>query len=168
MAKGKKKLNKSITKLVKPFGITKARLGREWMYDTVKETIDFQTDLTDWTDDLFNAFVTKEFGLKNFDTFVISMLHEIGHYMTEDELTEMDILKSGCGKIRVAEVIQSPNATQKDKEKAEMKYFMLPDEYAATAWAVDFYNENREACEKMQRKAHKAIRKFEKKNGVTK
>lgn len=161
--KGKKELNKAITALVKPFGVDKACLAEEWQYDFVKEKISFPLTSDDWTDDLYNKFVTKEFGLKDFDTFVISILHEVGHHMTNDDIDEMTAFACECKKIEIVTKLEQVT-TLKQAEKIEMKYFKLPDEYAATKWAVDYYNTHRKKCENMARKASKAISTFKKAN----
>lgn len=164
--KGKKKLNKAITKLVKPFGISKAKLGTEFAYYFTDEHIEFQMTCGDWSDEMFDKFLEKEFGLVNPYPFVLSVLHEVGHHYTEDEFDE--IYSSLVDeKDRIGQLIREGGLSEAVKEELEFQYFRLPDEYAATKWAVNYFTQHREECDKMYKKACKALCKFYKKNGVT-
>ena len=87
-------------------------------------------------------FLKQEFG-KDFNPFVISLLHEIGHIKTNDDkmLENRDfiygLLKTNFNN-RVSNI-----------EEYNNMYFRIPAEYAATEWAVDYYNKNKEECEKL-------------------
>ena len=164
--KGKKKLNKAITKLVKPFGISRAKLGTEFAYYFTDEHIEFQMTCGDWSDEMFDKFLEQEFGFVNPYPFVISILHEVGHHMTDSDYDdEYDFILDE--KERIASIIHDQKASKAIKEQAEFEYFRLPNEYAATKWAVDYFTQHREECDKMYKKACKALCKFYKKNGVT-
>lgn len=162
--KGRKKLNKAITKLVKPFGISKAKVGNDFAYYFNDEHIEFQITCGDWSDQMFDKFLLSKFGIECPYPFVISILHEIGHHITFEELTTAEINKSYKAKDRLAKTF--PKATGKKKEALEFEYFNLPDELAATTWAVDYFSHHREECDEMYKKACKALRKFYKKNGI--
>lgn len=164
--KGRKKLNKAITELVKPFGISKAKLGTEFAYYFNDEHIEFQMTCDDWTDKVFDEFLLEYFGFVNPYPFVISILHEIGHHVTLEDLTENEIYLSDWVKERIPERLQKAKDID-DKKQIEFEYFTLPDEIAATTWAIDYFRQNREECDKMYKKACKALCKFYKKNGVT-
>lgn len=165
--KGRKKLNKAITELVKPFGISKAKLGTEFAYYFNDEHIEFQITCDDWTDRLFDEFVEKEFNFKNPYPFVLSILHEIGHHNTVDEIDEETYSYILDRKEQIDKIVQNKKNSRKKKIKANLEYFRLPDEYAATKWAVDYFRQHSTECDKMYKKACKALCKFYKKNGVT-
>jgi hypothetical protein len=162
MSKAKKKLNKAITNLVTPFGIDKAVMQEEWMYDFGLNRVEF-TLQQDWSDEAYNYFLEQEFHLKNPNVFVISLLHEVGHHMTDDDFDDMDSLFIYAQKQKVLSRLKRAK-TDKERIAIEQDYFRIADEYAATAWAVDYYTNNRKECKKMRKKASKAIRNFYKKN----
>jgi len=164
--KGRKKLNKAITELVKPFGISKAKLGTEFAYFFTDEHIEFQMTCGEWTDKVFDEFLLEYFGFVNPYPFVISILHEVGHHMTFDDLADNEINFSYRVKTRIPKKLQKAKDIE-DKKEIEFEYFTLPDELAATTWAVDYFTTHREECDKMYKKACKALCKFYKKNGVT-
>jgi hypothetical protein len=54
--------------------------------------------------------------------------------------------------------------TREDARRIEWKYFNLPDEILATAWAVNYARKHPKKCAKMWRKCEKALHKFYAKN----
>lgn len=73
--------------------------------------------------------------------FVISLLHEIGHIMTNSEELEKekDVLYSlYLFMYRNGEI---------DTKAVNYKYFEIPMEYNATMWGVEFYRNNFTLCE---------------------
>ena len=161
--KAKKELNKAITKLVRPFGIKKARMASEWMFDFGESKVEYTLD-QDWSDEAYNDFLKNEFNLDNPNIFVISLLHEIGHHMTEDDFDDMDDIAIFVQKQRTLERLATAKSDE-ERKIMEVDYFKIPDEYAATAWAVDFYTNHRKECKKMVKKVGKAIRKYKKARG---
>lgn len=164
--KGKKKLNKAITELVKPFGISKAKLGTDFAYYLIDEHIEFQMTCGEWGDQMFDEFLSDYFDFVNPYPFVISILHEVGHHMTYDILTNAELKQS----FRMKELLpkeMKKAKTPEDKKRLVYKYFTLPDEIMATTWAVDYFTAHRKECDEMYKKACKALCKFYKKNNVT-
>lgn len=161
--KGKKKLRSVVAEVVKEFGLEGAIFDeREWEYDRLTDKIKF-TPFKDWTDKVFNEFVEIEFGLVNPDFFIISLLHEIGHYMTDDQFDTLDDLYFWGEKTDNLEKLNRAT-TEEEKKALEFVYFRLGDEYAATEWAVDFYKEHPQWVAETTKKVNKALHKFYKKN----
>ena len=162
--KGLKKLNKAITAQIKPFGIKKAKCGAEYAYYFDKNKITFKITEGTVEDDWFLEFVNKRFKLQT-DSFLLSILHEIGHSKTGDEIN--GALYDFClaEKERISKEMQTANA--KKSKKLEFQYFNLPDEIMATQWAVNWIKENPQAAEKLKKKCIKAFIKFYKKNDIT-
>ena len=119
----------------------------------VYESNTFEADVTQeevyitFSDDkesqeVYLKFLKQEFG-KNFNPFVISLLHEIGHIKTNDEemLEDRDLV---YGLLKM----DFYNGTSSIEEYNNM-YFRIPAEYAATEWAVNYYNKNKKECEKL-------------------
>ena len=74
--------------------------------------------------------------LKEFEDITISLLHELGHLETNDE-----IRKEFPMWLRELAEIGLNGKYDSDKEKNYV-YFTLPDEKAATEWAIDWLTKN--------------------------
>ena len=66
------------------------------------------------------------------NSFVWSLLHELGHHATNDDLTEEEERYCDRKRARVA------------RTKAKHPYYRLPDEVMATTWAVEYANTHKE------------------------
>ena len=163
--RGKKNLIEVVTKIVKEFGLEGAILSyQEWEYNRKTNKIKF-TFRIDWTDKVFNDFLADEFDLINPDIFIISLLHEVGHYMTDNKFNVFDNLY--LWSVKQDNLAKLNTITDEKELKAlEYIYFRLPDEYAATEWAVDYYKSHPQKIAKMTAKVNKALCKFNKKNGI--
>lgn len=80
--------------------------------------------------------------------YLYSLLHEIGHIHTEEILDDEDV--------EVREEIMRSGDSQ--------RYFALPAEQAATAWAVQYAQENYATARVLAYKIEKAMEKFLKAN----
>lgn len=104
-------------------------------YDTVEEIAVLGAMCDVQADEIYMGLV-KSLGLKaDIDVELMSFMHEIGHHMTIDSLSDYDIA--------VSMWIEEGAAEQKDY----MAYFLCPEEREATMWAVDFVNEHKEFFE---------------------
>lgn len=161
--KGIKKLNKAITAQVKPFGINKALVSDSYsyLYDENKITFKLTEDTTE--DKWFLEFVEKRFGLK-VDSFLLSILHEIGHSQANEEIN--GDLYDFCmnEKERISKEMTIANAKQ--SKKLEFQYFNLPDEIMATQWAVNWIKAHPKKSKKMYKACIKALIDFYETNNV--
>lgn len=89
------------------------------------------------------------------DIFLWSILHEIGHHKTIDELSEFDLEKS--------ELIKFLAAGGAIPEK---RYYECPDERAATGWAVQYAEFHTSILAEFWEKLQKAIMRFYKLNHI--
>lgn len=64
--------------------------------------------------------------------FMWALLHEVGHHMTEDTFDEEEKDRINKKRLRVM------------KTQAILSYYRLPDEWAATEWAVTYANSHAE------------------------
>lgn len=94
------------------------------------------------TDKYFLNFL-KEIapGAENYNIFLMSILHEIGHIMTwdEDDANNKDIL---YGALRVM------YQENKNDEEYNNMYFRIPLEYNATMWGIEFAQTHQELMKK--------------------
>lgn len=87
----------------------------------------------DWDDEAPAAFINniRERCLLAVDVhpFFIALLHEIGHHITRDQVSNNTILRT---------LVQAIS----DNDKRRIAYYHMPDEWAATEWAIDYINNN--------------------------
>ena len=99
--KGIKKLNKAIANQLKPFGIEKAKLDDEFALYFEQNKVHYKLAYNE-VDKWFNACVKEIFGYEVEYTFIISLLHEIGHLNTIDDLTDKEYNKCLKAKEKIA------------------------------------------------------------------
>lgn len=92
---------------------------------------------------MFMDFIEEEYGEYGMDADVLGILHEIGHIFTYDENL------SKAREIKVLRLRLDYDAAVADLKAYNFAYFRIPAEINATDWAVDYYNMNREKCEKL-------------------
>lgn len=163
--RGLRKLNKAVTIQLKPFGIDKAECSTEYAYYRNSERISFKLTEDTLEDRWFMEFVKERFGYNVKYPFIFSLLHEVGHHMTDDDLDDMTYDFCEGEKAYIDEEMQT--ATDIKTCKAlEWKYFGLPDEILATTWAVDYMKSHPRKVERMWNEILVALEKFYRKNGV--
>ena len=108
--------------------------------DIEEEIIYIPNNLNIKEDKIWSAFLMQEFNIC-FNPYVMSILHEIGHIMTytEDLNTEREIIY----------FLLQMKYEEDNFEDFNNEYFKIPMEYSATEWAVNFYKNNIEICEKL-------------------
>lgn len=161
MLKGYHKLNKAITKQLKPFGISRAVGADDYAYYYQSEMVTYRLTLHD-CDEAYSDFIYERFGYEDTDVFIISLLHEVGHHMTDDDITQNVYDFCIKEKERIAEEIQHAHGA--DWTKLQYEYFQLPDEIMATAWAIDYAKKHPKKVRKMWKKCEKALHEFYDKN----
>ena len=161
--KGKDKLNKAISKELKPFGISSASLSDEYAYYFEDESVAFK--LTSAIEDRwFNEFIAERFNYVCDVPFVLSLLHEIGHHKANDEIEGAIYDFCMAEKERISEEMQTANA---DQSKAlEWQYFNLPDEIMATQWAVNYAKKHPKKIQDMWKRMKANILAFYAENGL--
>lgn len=162
--KGFRTLNKKITEAFS--GIVedvRFRWSEEPCFRYDKRIIEYALLEGNIEDVWFNEFVEERFGYTVKNTFMITMLHEIGHYMTEDDVDGFvyDFCLSEKEKIQEA---MNKAETLKEARELEWRYFNLPDEIGATAWAVTFARDNKELLDEIWENVTKALHEFYAKN----
>jgi hypothetical protein len=162
--KGLRSLNQIIFNELKNFGIDKTYFNDcyEYRYDenSVGWTL-FETEI----DKYYNVFIKERFNLEltEEDIFLISLLHEVGHYKTDDGIT--DNVYDFCleEKERLSEELGEVEDEEEIK-KLHWQYFNLPDEWAATYWAVDYIKKHPKKCKNIAKRLQNALNDFYDKN----
>ena len=161
--KGKDKLNKAISKELKPFGISSANLSDEYAYYFEDESVSFK--LTSAIEDRwFNEFIAERFNYVCDVPFVLSLLHEIGHHKANDEIEGAIYDFCIAEKERISEEMQTANADQ--SKVLEWQYFNLPDEIMATQWAVNYAKKHPKKIQNMWERMRANILAFYAENGL--
>ena len=114
--------------------------------DIEGEVVYITDSLNSEEDEIWSEFLKREFKI-DYDPYVMSVLHEVGHIMTftEDLNEEREIIY----------FLLQMKYTDDNFEDFNNEYFKIPMEYEATAWAVDFYRENKELCDKFAAKINR-------------
>ena len=165
--KGTKALNKAVSANLAPFGIAKAVLSNTYSYLWEKEIVTFTVFESEFEDEWFKEFIYERFGYAvNEYGFIISLLHEVGHHNTYDDIDVSTINFCSDEKARISREME--DAEDESVAKAlEWQYFNLPDEIVATEWAVNFAKENPEVIKEMWDTLKQELLKFYKKNDLT-
>lgn len=160
--KGVKKLNKSISKSMYPFGINATILQDEFAFYFDNNMITFKLT-EDNSDEYFSHFVKQRFNFETDYNFILSLLHEVGHYKANDEI--YGDIYNFCikEKKRIKEEIEKSEKVS-DIIKLSYEYFNLPDEIMATQWAINYMRKHPKKIQKMWKNIDNAIQKFYQKN----
>lgn len=153
--KMRKRLNMAVTKEVKKFDIDKARLDDDFAFYYFDNVITFKLDNDDFEDKLFLDFAEKRFNFKTDCPFILFLLHEVGHSMTECDI--VGEVNDFClsERERILKAVND-NPTKEEKIKLNFEYFSLPDEILATAWAIDYMRNHKKKIKKMRERLENA------------
>ena len=152
-------LDKKITRYCKKFGIKKAISSDEFAYYPETETINYTMYIYE-TDLQFIDLVNKKYSVDIRPWyFIFCLLHEVGHHLTLDELTEEDLLND----LFLRQIV-IPNIENTDK--CGRAYINLIAEDLATSWAINYIDTHLEECKLMQNKFLKVMTHYEKKEKI--
>lgn len=126
--KGIEKINHILNDFLEPFEC-EVEVGPDFAYYYGSSTIMYSFVVSERMDRLFMGFA-KSIGLKaDIDIFLLSFMHEWGHHMTLEDLSDGEYKYSQD----IKETLSSSDAD------CDI-YFNLPDELAATTYAIDYIN----------------------------
>jgi hypothetical protein len=164
---GFRTLNKKITEAFKQMLDDDINIRFRWSetpcYRCDKNIIEYGLLEGSKEDIWFNEFIEERFGYKVENTFMITMLHEIGHLMTIDDIDGIAYEFCLREKERIEAEMQKAK-TLKQEKILEWQYFSLPDEIVASAWAVEFIRDNEELVNAIWAMCLTAIHEFYAKN----
>lgn len=163
--KGVKKLEKHITKAVyNAVGeYFPCRLAIDFMCDLMKDEIDFSLFIQEHSDELWREWLLDTYGEEVRDMVFFSLLHEIGHLMTND-ITSEEWEISQAVKPLISEQLDALEWHSYAWRQKYKEYFALPVEKQATEWAIEF--NKTDAAQYLYEKMENAILKFYEKNRV--
>jgi len=87
--------------------------------------------------------------LKGFATITLALLHEVGHVETRKEMYDYTFGK------------RKDDMEELKENREILKYFLLPDERAATEWAINWLSnsENRKIAKKFEKEFFKCFKR---------
>ncbi|MGN0992934.1 MAG: hypothetical protein ACI4PE_03345 [Bacilli bacterium] len=131
----------------------KVKFGKNLQCDIENQTI-YVTNKTDKIDiQTFKEYVRELNSKCFFNTFILGILHEIGHIYTYDERDEEEYFRDNE---LLTLLFQEKKIDAVDFNKF---YLRLEMEKKATQWAIDFSMLNKDFCKKYQKKLGKEIYK---------
>ena len=134
------RLNKILTKFVKKFGIDKAIYTGGYSFSYEDNTLEYKVTNRTWGDVWFEEYVEERFNHTVKNSFIMSILHEIGHSQANEEIEGAILDFCLNEKFRIdVEMLVAEN--EEDEETAKIlswQYYNLPDEIMATQWAVNY------------------------------
>ena len=160
--KGVKKLDKYITALVNEYICeditckfsTSFAIADDELFYSMFVYEDTDRDWKDWLRDTYgNRYDEK------FSTFVLSFLHEVGHYFTIDDFDDEEQFANKSD--LTIDLDCDSDELQTEKRRA---YWELPVEKAATDWAIDFYNDRKNQMENFYKDVMTFVTNFYNKN----
>lgn len=162
--KGLKKLNKAITAEVQRFGVDRAVCESEFAWYFKESKLAFKA-VTDISDELFDSFVEERFNYHVEHDFPLSILHEIGHRETGNDIDGCVYEWCLSEKERLNKEMEKAD-TEEDVKILFYQYFNLPDEIMATQWAVNYAKHHPRIVKKIWKNAEKAFHEFYAKNDL--
>ena len=154
-------LDKKINNYCKKFGIDKIFCDKEFSYYPETDRISY-TIIQYTIDDIIIQLINEKY---NVDIepfyFIFSLLHEIGHHMTIDELTEEERENDLICRQMVIPYIE-------DEIGQGKAYINLTAEDLATSWAIDYIRNHLEECARTQDRFIKIINHYYKKKSFRK
>lgn len=159
MLKGIDEINKVINEFLEPFELT-AELGTDFDYCFLEDKVHYALIVGDASSKLFMENAEARFPDIHADVFLWSLLHEIGHSETLDDLD--DGVEELC-----IEIKRGLNGhTDWSIEHRHMIYFNCPDEMAATDWAGEYMMDHKDEIATFWNKLQPVIKRFYELNEV--
>lgn len=150
-----------VDEFLEPFGCD-SDFSSDFSYDPEDERVYFSIAVSERGDRLFKSYIEKTFHFNVPHIFMISLLHEVGHFFTLHTFSKMRLEAAHSAKNLIEEALEMD-----DDDDIYSLYFDLSIEKVATAWAVDYYRENMKRCEDFYSKFVETLKAEYERIGVT-
>lgn len=138
MLNGMKDIQNKIDSFLKPFGLT-SRMELDFGYYYRDDLVAYSFVITDKADRYFQKtlrdihhFYTN---LDSVDLFIMSILHEVGHSQTVDDISSLQWSRLNLTKFLIEKCYRLTRSN-----RIYERYFYCLDEVLATSWAVEYWN----------------------------
>lgn len=143
--------SKKLTKIFKKFDIDKVKKGTEFAYVYEDNTILYTTDTCE-VDEFFSSFLKDRFDYDDKYPFAMSLLHEVGHHVNNDEIVDNIYAFCIAEKYKISKAVEKVSDSDLERYKElNYQYFNLPDEIMATAWAVQYAKKHPKKLAKIEK-----------------
>jgi len=166
MLRGKKELNKAIHSLFDMLGYSEitCELSTEFAYHPITEKITYTLIEMPYNDIGFKEYLKETYSdCPECSMFVFSLLHELGHHLTLDDIE--DSVYNKCWKQKERLEKKTPK-TIKGKINLQKAYCKIYDEAIATETAVEILKNNYKKILEFEAIWFSAVMKFYNKNGL--
>lgn len=161
--KGVNKINNILNDFLEEFDAY-AEMGHDFAYIYAKNQIEYTLLLDDNSETYFMNNFHKMAPDIDCDPFLVSILHELGHHETLDDIDMFEEIYCLAEKDTITE--RYVNKDFSSEQELYDAYFNLTDEYEATTWAINYIRENAEKVKELWNKLKPAIDNFYKLNAV--
>jgi hypothetical protein len=127
-----KELEDCVSEFIAPFGL-KAKADTDFAYYYKPEIVTFSIFEITALDDFMLDAESRFPNVHGIPTFIWSLMHEVGHHETWDDLTDEELELSKDIKDKIDE-----------SHESRLTYYTSPDEYAATDWAGHYIEKNQD------------------------
>ena len=134
-------LVKMVDKFLEPFGVD-SDFSSDFSYDPEDDRVYFSIMVSERADRLFKQYVSSHFHFDPPSIFMLSLLHEVGHAYTLSSFSKLRLRSAHQAKREIEKELEKNNS-----DEVYSLYFDLSIEKVATAWAVDYYRNNRKRCD---------------------
>lgn len=147
-----------VDEFLEPFEID-SDFASDFSYDAETQTVYFSIIINERSDRLFSYYILKTFNFKVPNIFIMSLLHEVGHYFTWENFSRKKIKNAHKIKKIIQSELKELTPNHPDYDTVYSKYFDLQIEKVATAWAVDYYKNNKKRCDDFYNKFETELHK---------
>ena len=168
--KGKKKLQRRLRKAfieaTEYQNIPKMYADTDFAFYPEENCITFGLAVSETSDRYWKEFLRNEYEFQLGNIFVMSVLHEIGHFVRYDYLEEEDYEKISEQKEEIEYRLSKLRIHSKKYRETYKEYFGLRDERLATEWAIEWIRENPKQAKQLCDTCNELIANFYIRNGV--
>jgi len=163
--KGVKKLDKEITNMVRLYICDDIRCKFSTQFCIDENKLYYSLFMDEEVDKYWREWLKDTYGNRfddDFSLFVLTFLHEVGHYFTLDDFDddEQDEYYAKSDDLIIDYALDS----EKTIIKKHRAYWEQPVEKAATDWAIAFYNKNKKQMKNFYKDCMAFIGEFYRKN----
>lgn len=157
---GQTELEKNITRIFSKAmnEYISMELDSDFWYNCITEEIHFSIIISERSDRCFKEFFHKRYGIElktSVELFVMSVLHEIGHYYTYDDISDDIFNYCKDEEERIQKELE-----ENDTDEIYSRYFYLPDELVANDWAAEWYKSHPKKFKKLTDKTQAILNTF--------
>ena len=161
--KGLKRVNRIINGFLEQFAAT-AYLDDSFSCYMDEREITYPLLIEDPSDEYFIPFCKELAPDIEVDPFIISILHEVGHLYTRFNFSSSTWAESMLKKEKIQDTIFKNEDNDDVYEEMVIQYFNLPEEKAATEWALNYIRTHELEIEILWAELQPAIARFFRKN----